>query len=307
VPEWLTSSKRSNVRLTKEVMVDMKNRKILVVGATGRLGGAAVEGLLEAGFEVRALARSAEKGERSRKLGAEVAVGDVTQPRTLGPAVQGCSGVFSALGAGPGRGSSEVVEYKGNLSLLSAARSAGVEHFVYSSALMADHPQAQKVGPFREKDRFERELVSTEDISATVLRPAMFMETLYMMLQGPVAFVPGRQRRPISFISARDIAGAAVRALQWKISGRYELAGPDTVTFDDAFERYGKAKGKKIRVLHVPLAALRLSGRVSSYVRELADMMALFDAAGYAADPSILRDTFGGSALTLEEWAGGDR
>src|SRR3712207_2457073 len=118
-------------------MVDMKNRKILVVGATGRVGGAAVEGLLEAGFEVRALARSAEKGERSRKLGAEVAVGDVTQPRGLGPAVQGCSGVFSALGAGPGRGSSEVVEYKGNLSLLSAARSAGVEDFVYSSALMA--------------------------------------------------------------------------------------------------------------------------------------------------------------------------
>ncbi len=285
----------------------MKNKKILVVGATGRVGGAAVEELLEAGFEVRALARSAEKGKRLRKLGAEVAVGDVTQPRTLGSAVQGCFGVFSALGAGPGRGSSEIVEYKGNLNLLSAVRSAGVEHFVYSSALMADHPQAQKVGPFREKARFERELMSTTDISATVLRPAMFMETLYMMLQGPVAFVPGRQRHPISFISARDIARAAVRTFQWKISGRYELAGPDTVTFDEAFERFGRGSGKRIRVLHVPLAALRLAGWVSPYVRELADMMALFDTAGYAADPSILRDTFGVSALALEEWAGADR
>jgi hypothetical protein len=35
-------------------------------------------------------------------------------------------------------------------------------------------------------------------------------------------------------------------------------------------------------------------------------MMALFDAAGYAADPSILRDTIVVSALSLEEWAGGD-
>jgi uncharacterized protein YbjT (DUF2867 family) len=172
---------------------------------------------------------------------------------------------------------------------------------------MADHPQAQKVGPFREKARFERELVSAEEISATVLRPAMFMVTLYMMLQGPVAFVPGRQRHPISFISARDIAKAAVQAFKWKLYGCYELAGPDTVTFDEAFERYGKGSGKKIRVLHVPLAALRLPGRVSSYVRELADMMALFDTAGYAADPSFLRDTFGVSALTLQEWAGGDR
>jgi uncharacterized protein YbjT (DUF2867 family) len=285
----------------------MKDRRVLVVGATGRVGGAAVEELLGAGFEVRALARSAEKGKRLHKLGAEVAVGDVTRPRTLEPAVQGCFGVFSALGAGPWRGSSEVVEYRGNLNLLLAARSSGVRRFVYSSALMADHPEVQKVGSFREKARFERELMSTEEISATVLRPAMFMETLYMMLQGPVAFVPGRQRHPISFISARDIARAAVQAFRWKLYGCYELAGPDAVTFDEAFERYGKGSGKKIRVLHVPLAALCLPGRVSSYVRELADMMALFDTAGYAADPSILRDTFGVSAVSLQEWARGDR
>jgi uncharacterized protein YbjT (DUF2867 family) len=112
--------------------------------------------------------------------------------------------------------------------------------------------------------------------------------------------------RPISWIAARGIARAAVKAFQWKVSGCYELAGPDTVTFDEAFQRFGKDSGKKIRVLHVPLSMLRLPRRVSPYVRELADMMALFDAAGYAADPSILRDTFVVSALSLEEWAGGD-
>ena len=112
--------------------------------------------------------------------------------------------------------------------------------------------------------------------------------------------------RPIFWIAARDIARAAVKAFQWKVSGCYELAGPDTVTFDEAFQRFGKDSGKKIRVLHVPLSKLRLSRRVSPCVRELADMMALFDAAGYAADLSILRDTFVVSALSLEEWAGGD-
>jgi uncharacterized protein YbjT (DUF2867 family) len=168
--------------------------------------------------------RSAQKGKHLRKLSAEMAVGDVTQPRTLGLAVQGCFGVFSALSVGAGRGNSDVVECEGNLNLLSAARSSGVERFVYSSALMADHPQAQKVGPFREKARFERELMAAEDFSATVLRPAMFMETLFMMLQGPVAFAPGRQRHHISFISARDIARAALlsgsRGRSWSAGSR---------------------------------------------------------------------------------------
>src|SRR5215210_6732234 len=82
----------------------MRSGKILVVGATGRVGSAAVERLLEAGFEVRALVRRPEKGARLRSLGAETVVGDATTPDTLGPAVEGCAGVFSALGAGPGRG-----------------------------------------------------------------------------------------------------------------------------------------------------------------------------------------------------------
>ncbi len=59
------------------------------------------------------------------------------------------------------------------MNLLSAARSAGVERFVYSSVLMADHPLAQRVGAFREKARFEQELLAAEDVSSTILRPAI--------------------------------------------------------------------------------------------------------------------------------------
>ena len=162
---------------------------------------------------------------------------------------------------------------------------------------------AQKVGAFREKARFEKELLATEDVSSTILRPAIFMETLYMMLRGPVAFVPGRQRRPVSFIAARDIARAAVRSFQADILGRYELAGPETVTFDGAFEHLGRGRGERIRVLHIPLIALRLPGGFVPYARELANMMAFFDTVGFAADPSVLRDILGVSALTIEEWA----
>ncbi len=280
----------------------MQNGKILVVGATGRVGGAVVEQLLEAGFEVRALVRRPEKGDRLRSLGAELAVGDVTAPDTLEPAVRGCSSIFSALSAGPSRGAPEDIEYRGNMNLLAAARSAGIGRFVYSSVLMADHPLAQKVGAFREKARFERELLAEKDLSSTILRPAMFMETLHMMLRGPVAFVPGRQRWPLSWIAARDIARACVRSFQEDILGRHELAGPETVTFDGAFGRLARARGKRIRVLHAPLISLQLAGRASSYVLELANMMAFFDAVGFATDPSVLRETFGVPALTIEEW-----
>jgi uncharacterized protein YbjT (DUF2867 family) len=124
--------------------------RILVVGATGRVGGAMVRHLLEAGFDVRALVRSAERGRRLLSSGAEPIVGDVTEPETLERALAGCAGVFCALSAETRR-EAEEVEYRGNVNLLSAASRAGVSRFVYSSALLADHPLAQAVGTLRER------------------------------------------------------------------------------------------------------------------------------------------------------------
>ena len=285
----------------------MRGGKILVAGATGRVGSAAVEELLQAGFEVRAMVRTVEKGKRFESLGAEVAVGDVTAPYTLPPAVRGCSGVFSALAAGPGRGAFEVVEYRGNLDLLSAARSAGIRHFVYNSVLFADHPLAQNVGAFREKARFERELVAAEDVAQTILRSAMLMATLDLILQGPVAFVPGRQANPVSWIAPRDVARTAVRAFEKDVTGLHEIAGPDRITFDEAFGRLSRARGKRISVLHVPLSAMRIPVRAISYIAELANMMAFFDAAGFATDSAALRETFDIHGLTIEGWVREDR
>jgi uncharacterized protein YbjT (DUF2867 family) len=279
----------------------VRGGRILVVGATGRVGGAATRHLLESGFEARALVRSAARGERLRALGAEVAVGDVTRPETLAPALEGCAGVFSALSSTTDRQAREV-EYRGNVELLSAAREAGVGRFVYSSALLADHPLSRKVGTFREKARFEEALFGAGDVSATVLRPAMFMETLLMALKGPVAFVMGRQPHRIRWISADDTALAAVRAFERDITGRHEIGGPDAATFDEAYRLLSAVRGGRIFVLHPPLPAVRLAGRFSPAVEELAEMFALFDAAGYATDPAPLRDVFGVEAITIEGW-----
>jgi len=148
-------------------------------------------------------------------------------------------------------------------------------------------------------------LFGAGDVSATVLRPAMFMETLLMALKGPVAFVMGRQRHRIRWISADDAALAAVRAFERDITGRHELAGPDAATFDEAYRLLSAVRGGGIFVLHPPLPAGRVAGRFSPAVEELAPMFALFDAVGDAPDPAPLRDVFGVEAETIEGWGGG--
>ena len=279
----------------------MRSGKVLVVGASGRVGSAAVRHLREAGFEARALVRSPEKGEKARALGAEPVVGDARKPETLASAVEGCAGVFSALSAATEKEAVEV-EYEGNVNLLSAAREAGVPRFVYNSALLADRPLARDVATLREKARFEEVLIAESGVSSTILRPVMFMETMLMASSGPVAFIPGRQRRIVSWICADDVARAAVRAFERDVSGRHELAGTDFATFDEAYRRLSAVRNKRIFVLHPPISTMRLAGRISPPAEELAAMFALFDAEGYSSDSPALRETFGVEAVGIEEW-----
>ena len=165
------------------------DKTILVTGATGHQGGAAVRHLLADGWRVRALVRDAEK-PASRALadaGIELVVGDLTDRASLDAAVAGAYGVHSLQT--PVGVDQEVAEAK---NLADAAKAAGVQHFVQSSVIGADRPS---VFPWvAGKVQIETYLHSLE-MPLTILRPVLFMENLLgqkdSILQGKMTgFMP---------------------------------------------------------------------------------------------------------------------
>jgi uncharacterized protein YbjT (DUF2867 family) len=104
------------------------NKKVIgVVGATGQQGGAVVRAL-QAGnqFKVRALTRNPAK---HRELADEVIQADLNRPETLAAAFEGAHGVFLVTNFRE-EGSDEVEQAT---AAVSAAKDAGVKHFVWSS------------------------------------------------------------------------------------------------------------------------------------------------------------------------------
>ena len=233
-------------------------------------------------------ARSCAKGESPCALGAEVSVGDVTRPRRSRPPSKVVRRL-SALSAATDREAGGRV--RGNVSLLSAAREAGARRFVYSSALHADHPLSQRVGTFREKARFEEVLLGADDVSATVLRPSMFMETLLLALKGPCL-----RDGPPAAPGVLDLRGRRGPRRRQGLREGHNRPPRDRRSRHRHLRRSvppPRRHGGRIIVLHPPLSAVRLAGRYAAPVEELANMFALFDAAGYATDPTPLRDVFG--------------
>ncbi len=109
-------------------MASESPRTIAVIGATGAQGGGVVRALQERGqFKVRALTRNPDG---ARGLADEVVAADLTRPETLGPALEGVYGVFTNTNSFGGPDTDEIAQ---GTAAVKAARTAGVEHYVWST------------------------------------------------------------------------------------------------------------------------------------------------------------------------------
>lgn len=236
---------------------------ILIVGASGRLGGIAARRLLAEGRPVRALSRTPAKLADLARLGAEVVMGDLRDPASLARACAGVEMVFTAAHAFDGKGANQpqAVDDAGNRALIDAARAAGVEHFVFTSILQArsDHP----LDLWRYKAAAEEHLRAS-GLSYTVLRPTAFMELWAGIVGDPIvkrgrALIFGRGASPVNFVSVEDVAHYALIALSDPRARNQVIAigGPENLSLTQLARLIERVAGRAARKQHIPPAMMR--------------------------------------------------
>jgi NADH dehydrogenase len=243
---------------------------IVVIGATGIVGGMITRQLLERDREVRILVRRdspseqlaqegrATSAESLIEAGAQPVYGDLRDRASLDAAVEGVETVITTANSA-GRGGEDnpqSVDLEGNRKLIEAARDAGIEHFVFVSALGADpdHP-----APFMQAKARSEATLRESGLEYTILAPNLFMEVWAAMvvgmpaLQGQPVTLVGEGRRRHSFISNRDVAAFAVAAVDHPAARNQYLAigGPEPLTWRDVVATYERVLGRPIAVQFV--------------------------------------------------------
>jgi NADH dehydrogenase len=238
---------------------------ILVVGATGLLGGEICRRALAAGHPVRALVRAnsnREKVEILRSAGAATAVADLKAPATIAAACEGASAVITTASCTLSRqegDSIETVDRLGHLHLIDAAKRAGVRQFIYISI----PPDVRDECPLYQAKREVEDALVRSGMDYTILLANYFMEVWLSPALGfdygnHRATVYGSGEGPLAWVSYRDVAGIAVDALGTSAARNRALlvGGPENLTPHEVIRMFEGVTGHAFTVDHVPREAL---------------------------------------------------
>ncbi len=254
---------------------------LLLTGATGSVGSRLLPLLLERGVEVRCLVREPRRLGQWR-VDVQIALGDLgemSDPYLVRQALRGVDTVIHLAATIRDQPPRRIEELNGlaTVRLLRAAERSGVQRFAFFSALNAG--AAQRTRLFRAKWLAER-AVDSSPLQTTIFAPSIVYDhsdpwiTLLRRFSFlPVMPVSGEGRARFEPIWARDAAQCAANALlsgeapqpsEARASGgaggaRYELAGPEVLTYDDMSNLVSEAAGRPRPLVHVPLPVVRSS------------------------------------------------
>ena len=120
--------------------------RVLVTGATGKVGYAISSALLARGEQVRAVVRDPKRAASILPAGVEPRQGDATDAASLSAAVEGCELVFNAMGMPEqwvkDEGIFDRVNAHGSGALAAAAKRAGIRRFVHTSTHDVFHAES---------------------------------------------------------------------------------------------------------------------------------------------------------------------
>jgi NADH dehydrogenase len=238
---------------------------ILLTGATGVVGAALLQRLLQEGEDVRCLVRDPRRLGPNR-VRVQITLGDLANPVALRQAVRGVRAVVHLAAAIRDQPEASIEELNGvaTARLLHYAETAGVERFLFFGAMGATPSSRTRF--FRAKALAEQ-AVTGAGMDATVLAPSIvydpgdpFMSLLRRLSWLPWMPISGSGRARFQPMWARDAAECAFQVLREGAPGgarRLELAGPEVLSYEDIVRLALTAWDRSRPLLHVPLWMVR--------------------------------------------------
>jgi len=273
---------------------------VLVTGATGRVGRAVVDLLLDAGVPVRALTHRSD-GAAALPANVEVVTGDLTVPESLDAGLRGVGAVFLVWTAPPATVPA-VVE-----RLATHARRV----VFLSSPHQTPHPFFQQPNPMAVLHADIERLITAAGLELTIIRPGMFSSNTLFWWAAAIR-ANDAVRWPYGAaetapVDDRDVAAVAARTLyeDGHAGGDYVLTGPESLSQAEQVNIIGDVLGRRIKFRELSPDEFRRETE-GSWPRPVVDMLLAAWGATMgrpAFITSTVSDILGSAPRSFRQWA----
>lgn len=259
--------------------------RIFVAGATGAVGSEVVRLAKERGHYLHTLSRSPAKALKLAGIADRI---DVLDASVEVPNLLGIDIVVSCLGApvslfSPDRRGYRAVDLQANSNLLRAAKTAGIQRFLYVAAHVG--PAYSRTAYIRAHEDFVNVLHSS-GLSSSVVRPtgifAAFDDLLTLARRG-LTTVIGDGRARTNPIHQADVAAQVLALLDFG-PGEISIGGPEIWSRREIAELPFRALGRPPRILSIPAFAFRAGGKMMGGVNPRLGQLCQFFAAVSTTD-----------------------
>jgi uncharacterized protein YbjT (DUF2867 family) len=223
---------------------------ILVIGASGNVGGTVLQKVLESGNPVAAMYRS-QKDAREVPGGAKPVIADFAEKDSLRRAFKDIDSMFLVCSPIP-----QLVELESNA--IEVAKQAGVRNVVVNSSAGAGRWDKS----FPKWHAEVEHVLEASGLGYSIVRPNSFMQNIPAFFAGTIqsqdAFYSSMGNSRVSLVDVQDIADVAAALLSGKPENKiYELNGPEALTYYEVAERISRIAGREIRYVDIPMSEQR--------------------------------------------------
>jgi uncharacterized protein YbjT (DUF2867 family) len=248
--------------------------KVLVTGATGFVGPAVANAIVDAGHEVRVLERRPGAWRKAGIRCQEAVQGDVTDAESLRRGTTGVDAVVHLVAIRQGRPELfQRVMIEGTRNLIAAAKEAGARRFVLMSALGTTE-ETKDLVPYYDAKWTMEQATKASDLEHVIFRPSFvfgrqggILPTFLRMARlAPITGVVGSGEQRIQPIWIDDVGAYFAQAVDKPEAANrtFEIGGPDAVTWNELWRRIRAQLGIRRRpMLHLPVGLMRVPATVT--------------------------------------------
>ena len=243
-----------------------QEKRVLLTGATGYVGGRLLSLLEQRGCELRCMVRRPEDLEGRVRATTEVVKGDVLDSESLARVLENVDTAYYLIHSMGTKGSFESQDRLAAENFGRAARTAGVRRIIYLGGL---GDKDQQLSPHLRSRHEVGQILAESGCQVVELRASIVIGSGSLSFELVRALVerlsvmicPKWVSTETQPIAIEDLLNYLLAALDWEgeESRTFEIGGPDIVTYGQIMKEYARQRGLQRVMISVPVLTPRLS------------------------------------------------